>query len=92
MFCSSQLYTSAASSYELLDELQQLDSRTIYIEEDITVPNGEWPMTQVISNYRSAEALMRSALMLLIVTVNIADRLPDIASLAGFRGLASCSF
>ena len=42
VLCSSQLYTLAASSSELLDELQQLDSRTIYIEENITVPAGDW--------------------------------------------------
>ena len=38
---------------ELFDQLEQLDSRTIYIDDNITVPVEDWPMNIVIANYRS---------------------------------------
>lgn len=52
MLCSSTRFSIASSSMELYDQLEQLDSRTIYIDDNITVPVQDWPMNIVIANYR----------------------------------------
>ncbi|KAK9822430.1 hypothetical protein WJX74_006966 [Apatococcus lobatus] len=57
---SSEKFSVASSSMELYDHLERLDSRTIYIDDNITVPTEDWPMNIVIANYR--QVVVQSAL------------------------------
>ena len=52
LYRSSNLYSASATSLDLLDQLSLLDSRTIYIEDNVSVLIGDWPTTIVVANYR----------------------------------------